>query len=329
MARYAKSLAYIASILILILLSIPFRLVNISSNSKNGNINNFNSPYRLFCVYSGSSDYYKYLLKEGLDDAASELNAWVKFYKFNSSEVDKHCEALDKAITAKVDGIITNVPLKNEIFNYIELAYNRNIPVITIEDDLSNSKRISSIVTNSYAYGKNAGRLMILATEGEATTAIFDSNSNFSKNEIKNKGFIDAIKNYQGMNVEKYNVKEPSIIEYINLAQSIFINNPDVNSFFCPDIESTLGVVRAMVEFNKTNCIVIGSGDSQEILNYIKNGIIYASLVEDPYSIGYFSVECMIKHLNGGSISESINSDVIIVTRNNVDNVLAERKDKD
>lgn len=286
------------------------------------------STYRFVCIYSGSSDYYKYSLKEGLDKAAEELNAWVKFYKFKSFEVDKHCEALDKAIAAKVDGIITNIPSNDAIRSYIEAAHDKNIPVITIESDLPDSRRISFIGTNSYAYGVEAGKLMSLATGAKSKTAVF-RNIDSSRFNLKNQGFQNNIRNNPGMSCEFFLAEEPSIIGYTNTAQSIFVNSPQIDSFFCSDTESTLGVVRAMIEFNKTNSVVIGSGDSEEILKYIKNGIIYASLVEDPYLIGYLSIGSLLKWKKGESISECVNPDIIILSKENIDSVLSARKDKE
>ncbi len=289
---------------------------------------NHKDIYRFACIYSGSSDYYKYSLKQGLEKASEKLGVWVNFLSFKSIETDKHCDEFDKAIAAKVDGIITNIPDADAIGRYIEIADENHIPVITIENDLPGSKRISFIGTNSYAFGVNAGRLMISATNGKARTAMFLS-SNMSRQNLKNQGFQDTVMNNDEMDVELFVSEEPSIIGYVNTAQSIFVNNPDRDSFFCHDSESTLGVVRAMIEFNKTNNVVIGSGDSNEILRYIKNGIIYASLVEDPYTIGYLSVENMLKHKKGESISESVNPDIIILSKDNIDSILEEREGKE
>ncbi|MEM1486043.1 substrate-binding domain-containing protein [Oscillospiraceae bacterium PP1C4] len=287
-----------------------------------------NPTYRFVCIYSGSSDHYKQALQEGLREADQEFDVWVKFHEFKSFEVDKHCEEFDKAIASKVDGIITNVPENTVIEEYIEAAYNRNIPVITIENDLPGSKRISFIGTNSYEYGVNAGRLMISATGGKSKTVVFRS-AGSSKFDLKNQGFQDTIKEYLPMSTEPFYIQEPSIMEYTNMAQSIFLNSPSVDSFFCADTESTLGVVKAMIEFNKTNCAVIGAGDSDKILKQIKNGIIFGSLVEDPYSIGYLSVENMLRHKNGERISESVNTDVMAITKQNIDSIMVGRENED
>lgn len=324
--RMAAFFAVPIVIVILILLFTNSRFAGKSNTNKSYPAQNV-AAYRFVCLYSGSSEYYKYALKEGLDKASEELNVWVKYYKFKSFESEKHCEAFDMALAAKVDGIITNIPVNGEIQKYIEAAYGEGIPVITIENDLPKSKRVSFIGTNSYAYGSEAAKLMIAATDGKSKTAIF-KNLDTSKLNLKYQGFQNTIKNYPDMSSELFNINEPSIIEYTNVAQSIFVNHTQIDSFFCNDAESTIGAVRAMVEFNKTNKIVVGSGDSEEILKYIKDGIIYASLVEDPYSIGYLSVNSLLKYKKGEGISQLVNPDIIVITKDNVDKVLAERKDK-
>lgn len=283
---------------------------------------------RFVFIYSGNSDYFKHSLKEGIDKAAKNFNVWVNFIDFKLYEEEKHCEELDKAVAARVDGIITNIPDAEVIKKYVDLAFENSIPVITIENDLDYSRRISFIGTNSYEFGVNAANQIISASSGNISVAVFSPTS-LSRQDLKNQGFINTVSDTHRIITELFAVEETSIIGYTNTAQSIFVNHPHINAFFCPDTESTLGVARAMIEFNKTDNILIGSGDSDEILKYIKSGLIYASLVEDPLSIGFLSVQNMHKYLKGESVSESINPDVIIITKDNIERVLAEREEKD
>lgn len=293
-----------------------------SYTSDNKTISTNTTSIRLVCVYSGTSDYYKDSLEKGLKKAAQEHNIWVDFISLKSYEIDKHCTELDKAIASKVDGIITNVP-NSKIEQYIDKANDNNIPVITIESDLPNSKRISFIGTNSYAFGVNAAKLL-MKSSGKSKVANF-KNATIDKYNLKNQGFRNTISS--DIQTEIFIAEEHSVIEYTNMAQTIFLEHADINSFFCPDAESTIGIVRAMIEFNRTNSTVIGAGDSEEILEYIKNGLLYASLVEDSFSIGYLSVNCIVKHLNGENISDSINPEIIVITKDNADMVINERKD--
>lgn len=279
---------------------------------------------RLVCVYSGTSDYYKASLEEGLKKAAQENNIWFDFISLKSYEIDKQCTELDKAIASKVDGIITNVPDSKIIGQYIDRASDNNIPVVTIESDSPNSKRISFIGTNSYAFGVNAAKLLMKAASGKYKIANF-KNAATDKYNLKNVGFRNTISS--DIKTEMFIADEHSIMEYINMAQTIFTEHSDINSFFCPDAESTIGIVRAMIEFNRTDATVIGAGDSEEILEYIRNGLLYTSLVEDSFSIGYLSVNCILKHLNGENISDSINPEIIVITKDNVDMYINERKD--
>lgn len=322
--------SFIAIVCIVILITITI-LILIQTQyygkikKTDNNIDSESMPKRFVCIYSGSSDYYKYALKEGLDKASKELNVWVKFYEFKPLETEKHFGAFDMAIASKVDGIITNVPVNDKIQSYINEANGKGIPVVTIESDLPESKRVSFVGTNNFEYGSKAGKLMIEANKEKSRIAVFN-NTKTTKIDMKNQGFQSAINKFPQLSTEMFTTDESSVMGFTNVAQAILINNTEVNAFFCNDAESTMGVVRSMIEFNKTNNIVIGSGDSDEILKYIKNGMIYASLVEDPHSIGYLSVSNILKFKKGESISQIVNPDIIIITKDNIDKMLAERK---
>ncbi len=322
MRHFKRTYFYIISIICILIMGIVFYQVYTSKDNASVSVNS--SVIRLVCVYSGTSDYYKASLEKGLKKAAREHNIWVDFISLKQYETDKHSTELDKAIASKVDGIITNIPDSKIVSQYIEKASGCNIPVILIESDLPNSGRLSFVGTNSYAYGLTAAKLLPKSSQ-KIKIANF-KNADIDKYNLKNLGFRNALPG--GMETEMFVVNENSVIEYTNMAQSIFLEHSDINSFFCTDAESTIGVVRAMIEFNKTDSLVIGAGDTEEIVEYIKNGLLYASLVEDSYSIGYLAVNCIFNHINGENISDSINPEIIVITKDNVDKVINERKDK-
>lgn len=320
MKRYIRLYFYAAAIINILVMSLI--LINLYMGNDGIAVPSNTTPIRLICVYSGTSDYYKTLLEKGLQNAAKENNIWLQFVNLKSYETEKHCTELDKAIASKVDGIITNVPDDSMIEPLIDKAYSKNIPVILIENDLPNSKRISFIGTNGYAFGSSAAKLLLKASE-KAEAAIF-KNTAIDKYDLKNLGFRDALPG--DIKTEMFIADKYSVMEYTTLAQTIF-NTSGINSFFCPDSESTIGVARAVIEFNKTNSTVIGSGDSEEILQYIKNGLIYASQVEDWFSIGYLSVTTMLESIQGENISETVNPEIIVITKYTIDKFMDERRD--
>lgn len=102
--------------------------------------------------------------------------------------------------------------------------------------------------------------------------------------------------------------------------------NQGVNILFATNTYTTLGMCRAVEEMENTNpgsqkdLTVLGfNSDTQEI-DYIKNGILDGTVIQNPYNMGYISVRYAMKAINNESINANINTGVTFISNKNLDN---------
>ena len=62
---------------------------------------------------------------------------------------------------------------------------------------------------------------------------------------------------------------------------------------------------------------VVGSDGTTEMVKYIEKGTLSATVAQNPYDIGYMSVEQALKAIKGKSVTKKIDSGIDIVTRDN------------
>ncbi|MGB9678828.1 MAG: sugar-binding protein [Thermoanaerobacteraceae bacterium] len=281
-----------------------------------------NPEYHFFIVAQNSVDPFWKEVRMGAMDAAKFYNVAVEFNAPKFNNIQEELKYFDIAILSKVDGIIAYVSNNQEFIKLIDDAYKEGIPVITIENDAKDSKRQAYIGTNSFQLGEEAGKLMIKATKGKANIAIIVSNdyqTDSVNQNLKISGFLDSLKNYKDMKIVKIYTSKLGTLSAEEITQSIINSNQEINAIYTTDSVDTIGTAQVIVDFNKVGEIhIIGYGDTPDILRYIQKGIIYGSVMSDPYKLGYESIRSMIEIKEKNNVSTFVDTGVNIITKDNI-----------
>ncbi len=83
-------------------------------------------------------------------------------------------------------------------------------------------------------------------------------------------------------------------------AADTLVNNPDIAGMVGLWSYNGPAILAAVKEANKVDKVkIIAFDEEDETLNGIKEGAIYATVVQQPFEFGYRSMELMAKILNG------------------------------
>ena len=317
-----KKLTYDHIIILLLALILISALFLYVLQSKNRDLTIEAPTHHFYFIAQNAVDPFWTQMEEGILQAAEDLNVYIEFVSPRFTNNEEQFKYMDIAVISRVDGIITHVPSNLDYTEIIDRAYDRNIPVITIESDSSESKRAAYVGTNSYSFGKEAAKLMIKATGGKSKIAII-SNEELSLGSVeynlKMSGFISTLKEHPDMEIVKTYTSKLGIISAEEIAQDIISNYPEIDGIFTLGASDTLGCARLIVDRNRVGKIkLIGSGSSEEIYNYIDKEIIYGSIESDPYSMGYISVQTMVDLINDENIPTYINTQINVITKENL-----------
>lgn len=289
--------------------------------------------YHFYLVAQNSVDPFWKEAQKGAEDAAKYYNVAVEFNAPKFNNLDEELEFLDIAVLSKVDGIITHVSYDGDFNTLINEAYENKIPVVTIENDLKDSKRKSFVGANSFILGEEAGKLMKLATGGKANIAVIMSNDvgkDTASQNLKLNGFLGVINSIPGMKVSKVYTSQLGALSAEEITQSIINGGEGINALYITDSVDTIGAAQVVVDFNKVGEIaIVGYGDTPDILRYVDKGIIYGTVMSDPYKMGYESIKAMMEIKKNNDVSTFIDTGVNIITKSNVKEYEDKIKQKD
>lgn len=285
--------------------------------------------FHFYVILQNEGDPYWQEVARGVKEAADKYHIAVEMNspKFNNPE--EELSFFDIAVTSRVDGIITHVPFGMDFSPAIEKAYERKIPVVTIENDAPGSQRNAFVGTNSFLLGKEAGVLMERALKGNGKIGVIVSDEYESDEAIKNlkiSGFLTALKGKPNIEVVKIATSKMGMISAEDLMQSFFKEEPDINAIYATNSVDTLGAAQAIVDLNKVGKVtLIGYGDVEEIIRYIRKGIIYGTVMSDPYKMGYESVKALLDIKEKETTSTFIDTGVHVITAENLQDYISRR----
>lgn len=196
--------------------------------------------------------------------------------------------SIEGAIAAQVDGILLPIMEPGPLEEALEHARIAGIPVIAIEADSDVIPRTAYVGSNPYESGYQAGRTMVQGCNGHANIAILVSDENQTgKFASELEGFRAAIDEQESMRIVTTEETHAELLTAMKKTEAILNRFPEVNAIFGITSYDILGAAKIVEERGRTDMILVGHDDLNDTLDYIRKGIVYAIIVQDPYSVGY------------------------------------------
>jgi ribose transport system substrate-binding protein len=258
------------------------------------------------------NDYWR-LVEEGAQKAAEEHGVLLEYAGPKQANIDEHLKTIEMSMASKVDGIITQ-GLSDEQFTPLINRVVEKLPVITIDTDAANSNRMAYIGTDNYYSGFLAGKALIEDTNGQANVAIITGSFYANHQQQRVQGFQDAVKSEEGIKIITVEESEISRVRAAEKAYQIVTDYPKVNAFYGTSALDAIGIAQVVEKFREPDQVyIIGFDSLPETLKYISEGTIKATVVQEPFEMGYKAVAMMIDLIEGKKVPPVIHTDTRIM----------------
>ncbi len=208
----------------------------------------------------------------------------------------------------------------------VAAATRAGIPVVLFDSALDSNDPISLVATDNYLGGRMAGDhlakllgpkgggvIMLRLHEGAASTT------------DRERGFLEAIAHYPQVKVISSNQYAGALAEGAfrvgeNLLAATRAAEGEVEGIFCPNESTTFGMLRALQSANLAGKIrFVGFDSSDKLVDGLRSGQIDALVLQNPFAMGYLSVQALVRRLKGEKVDRRIDTGVALVTRDNME----------
>lgn len=257
--------------------------------------------------------------KEGFDDVCSAYELNCEWQGPVAIDTEKMNDTIETGIMKKVDGIITQGVVSEELVNE---AVEKNIPVILVDSDTPSSDRV-------YYMGKDfhlQAQMLLediekrIGEDGHLKIAIqvADASFNIAKDQIKeiekvfskHKGGFEIVSISQSRSDSVRSKKEWERVLNEEKDINVAINFAGESAPFCAETAKELDI--------RKDLLIYGVDDLESTLEGVKNGDIDGTIVTSFYDYGYKSVEIILDYLEDKQLNKSYSPKIELLTKENV-----------
>ena len=254
--------------------------------------------HKLAFVTNNASDFWT-IARKGTEKAAKEIpGIQVEFRITSDGTAAGQQSIVDDLLAKGVNGIaISPVDPANQSPMLNKAA--AQAVVVTQDSDAPSSNRLCYIGTDNVEAGRQAGRLVkeVLPQGGKIMVFVGVLDAQNARERFQ--GLKEVL---SGSNVQIVDVRTDNTdrVRAKSNAADTLVNVPDIAGLVGLWSYNGPAIVSAVREANKVDKVkIIAFDEEDETLRGIKDGAIYATVVQQPFEFGYQSMALMEKYLNG------------------------------
>lgn len=247
----------------------------------------------------------------GLNHAAAEMKVKAEMAGPDTYDTKAEHDEFQRAVGQKPSGILISAADASLMTPDINAALAQGIPVLTMDSDAPESKRLFFIGTDNYKAGNLGGKLTakLLGNKGNIVVLTIPSQPNL-KDRLH--GFEDAVAEQQGLKVAQVvDMKADPTIAFDTAKQMLGGKNK-VDAFVCLEAISCPEVGEVVSRENLGGKVkVIAMDTDQRTIDLIQKGVISATIGQKPFTMGYYGAKLLddLHHNKPSSLTENFVQD--------------------
>ena len=247
-----------------------------------------------YLVASNISSAYWQSAVTGFKKAAAQYGVTAKTAGPDTYDPQGELTELKSAVAAKPSGILVSVSDISVLQPEIDAAIGAGIPVITVDSDAAASHRLYFIGTNNLEAGRLGGRHIVQKLNGKGNVVFFTI-AGQPNTEERLKGFKDAFSGASGINIaEVVDIKGDPRTAFDRTQQFLALTGAKkIDAFVSLDSASGKMVADAVKRTNDTSRVLVAWDVNPDTLNGIKDGVIDATVVQKPFTMGYVGLKAL------------------------------------
>lgn len=278
-----------------------------------------NSAYNLAFMQVFPDNAFWQALKEGVEARAVEDGVTVDVIALpTASGVADQVAQFEDAVTAGYQGIIMGTIDAAGIVPGIEAANAAGIPVLAVDTAPAGGELISLVQTDNVAASKLAGTFVGEQLGGKGKVLNLQGDMANQTAQARNQGFHEGIAAFPDIIVIDQSAHWRQE-EGLSITENILTSDPDISAIFAANDPPALGALQALVAAGRDDVIIVGFDAIPDAVQAVKDGDMKATVAQFPKVMGVVGVDLMVRHLNGETVPEKVDSGAMLVTQENAE----------
>lgn len=309
--------------------------------------------YYIMIAENNSASFWKSVYAGAYEEGLLQ-NSYVDFLNDTFGSNYSKEDMMRIAIASEVDGIIVAADESDKMTELINEAAAKDIPVVTLYGDNTQSNRCTFVGIGSYDLGREYGRQVLEIMQkkqlpkaqiqvtplynenGERLmwteevvhnpvkiTVLLNAHTQDSGQNILCSGIQETIENEKQEKVEielsLVTIDDTNAFSVEESIRDIFMEKDLPDIIVCLNELNTTCVYQAVVDYNKVGQVnILGYYDSDTILRAIDRNVIYATATIDAAQMGKYCMEALAEYHTYGNTSQYFIADIELINKDNI-----------
>ena len=226
----------------------------------------------------------------GFSDAARGLDVKADFRGPESHSPEEELKVFKEAVAQHPAGILV-APLGPELFNAaINEAIGAGTPVITMDSDAPESKRILYIGTDNRQAGMESGRQIADLMKGKGQLVVVTTSGQLNLEE-RLRGAQEVFAKYPGIKIAHTLDDQGDPIKANDLISELITKKETVDGILCLEASGGPGAGEVLFRFELNGKIPVVAMDmNPETLDFIQRKMISLTIGQKPYTMAFYGL---------------------------------------
>ena len=225
----------------------------------------------------------------GLTDAAKQLGVKSELTGPEKFDPQEQLRAFQKVVESKPAGIMISVTRPELFQDAINAAIAQGIPVITVDSDAPNSKRIMFVGTDNFRAGGESAKRMADILKGQGQVVVITIPGQLNVDE-RLRGVNETLKKYTGIKiVQAIDDKGDPRVANDNIA-ALLKAKAKIDGIISLEASGGSGAAEALHRLD-VKIPIVGFDKDPETLDWIDRDGITATVTQKPYVMAYYALK--------------------------------------
>jgi ribose transport system substrate-binding protein len=280
------------------------------------------SAYKLAFMQPYPNNEFWQRLQKAAEDRAAADGVSLDVIALGTTEVADQVSQMEAAVTQQYNGIILGTIDAAGIVPGVQAANDAGIPVLAVDTAPAGGTLINLSQTDNVPAAESGGEFIAAQIGNAGKVLNLQGAMGNQTAQARNEGLHKALDKYPDIQVIDQSANWDQA-QGLAITEGILTSDPDLKAVFGANDPAALGAVQAIKTAGRTDIIVVGFDGNPSAFQAIKDGDMHADVAQFPERMGTYGVDLMVRHLNGETIPERVDTGTGLVTIENVDQYLA------
>ncbi|NRP21775.1 Ribose import binding protein RbsB [Ensifer adhaerens] len=278
-------------------------------------------------IVKDTTSYYWQIVLAGARKAGKDLGVSVPELGAQSeSDINGQIAILENAVSSGSKAIVIAPTEYTALGAPIDQAA-KSVPIVGL-DSAPNSQALTSFLsTDNVQGGRNAADALAVAigeanggkVEGEV--ALIKALAGSGSVDARVQGFEEQLAaKYPGLKLVYDKVADGQAATALNMTTDLLTANPNIKGIFASNLIMAQGAGQGIAENNvKDTVALVGFDSDDKLVGFLKEGVIDALIVQDPFRMGYDGVKTAFAVVKGEKVEAKVDTGVSVITTKNID----------